>query len=146
MELKFMQALDKVLSEKIIKNERVLCMTAGVDQGGVNKYLKTMRYRLGKGEKPEKLKDNLNLDIVSKLVDVMGGQLIFPWDENYNDMNAEIARLQKENEKLKNENSILDKKLFACQQMKEEYKAIITQQLPTVNGVPVEARQDKSCA
>lgn len=141
-----MQALDKVLSEKIIKNERVLCMAAGVDQGGVNKYLKTMRYRLGKGEKPEKLKDNLNLDIVSKLVDVMGGQLIFPWDENYNDMNAEIARLQKENEKLKADNLLLDKKLYACEQVCQKFENMITQQLPTANDVPVEARQSKSCA
>lgn len=146
MEQKFMLALDKVLSEKIIKNERVLCQKAGIDQGGMNKYIKTMRYKLGKGEKPEKLKENLNLDIVSRLVEVMGGELIFPWDNAYSDEQVQIAKLKEEIEALKVKNSELDKQLYACEQMRQKFEDMITQQLPTGKKMPENVRQNKSSA
>lgn len=146
MEQKFMLALDKVLSEKIVKNERVLCQKAGIDQGGMNKYLKTMRYKLGKGEKPDKLKENLNLDIVSKLVEVMGGELIFPWDRAYSEEHVLIAQLKEEIERLKAENLELDRQLYACEKMRQKFEDMITQRLPSHSDIPAEIRQNKSSA
>ena len=110
MEKKFREALLKVLADKTFKNESALCEAAGVNQGGLNKYIRTVKFLAGESKEPAQIKENLNLDIVSKLVDAMGGELVFPWDsmkscqENTNsekttmdsDETGEIARLQRE--------------------------------------------------
>lgn len=146
MELKIVDALDRAVAEKRVKNVSTLCQEAGVDQGSISAYLRTKKFLAGQGPQPARLKPSIQLDIASKLVDALGGILIFPWDKQYGEAGAEIERLQKEIEKLKAENIILDKKLYACEEVRQEYKQMIMQRLPVANDVPAEVRQDKSCA
>lgn len=114
MEKKFRKALLKVLADKIFKNESALCAAAGVNQGGVNKFIRTAKFRAGECEEPSHLKDNLNLDVVSKLIDVMGGKLIFPWDSQDAGCLHELETIKRELEekniiitKLEAENDVL---------------------------------------
>lgn len=143
---KFIAGVERFLADKKVKNIYQLSIAAGVDQAALSSFMKTHYYEKGKGEKPARMKRDIYLEGAGKVIEYMGGVLIFPWDDTYGDSEAEIARLQKENEKLKSDNLLLDKKLYACEQMRQKFEDMITQQLPTVNGVPVEARQDKSCA
>lgn len=146
MERKFILALDKVLTEKIFKNERVLCSAAGVDQGGFNRFLKTSRFKLGKGERPEKPKDNLNLDAVSKLVDTMGGRLVFPWDNCDTDTSKEVIELKSKVEQLQKEVAKLKMDLYACEKMRDGYENIIRDKLPSYDMVAEGTPKNKSCA
>lgn len=135
MEKKFREALDKVLSEKIFKNESALCSAAGVDQGGVNKFIRTMKFRLGKGEAPDRLKDNLNLDIVSKLIDAMGGELLFPWESkeisSHNELQEALKTIEKQKEEIK---------IISAQ--RDAFKEVLKERLSS----PVEYRENKSSA
>lgn len=146
MEGKLVSALDRAVAEKRFKNVSMLCQEAGVDQGSISAYLRTKKFLAGQGKKPARLKPSIQLDVASKLVDALGGVLIFPWEEKVGEANAEIARLQKEVERLKSENTLLDKKLYACEEMRQKFENMITQQLPSVNDTPVEGRKNKSSA
>lgn len=143
---KFIESIERFLADKKVKNIYQLSMAAGVDQAALSSFMKTHYYEKGKGEKPARMKKDIYLEGAGKVIDYMGGILVFPWDQRNGDAEAEIARLQKENEKLKAENTLLDKKLYACEQMRQKFEDMITQQLPTVNDVPVEIRQNKSSA
>lgn len=144
MRKKFIAGLDRALAEKKFKNESELCRVANIDKAVFNRFYSTIKFIRGEGEKPTRIKDNINLDTVSNLVDALGGQLIFPWDSDYSDSHAQIIKLQEEVEKLRAANLILDKKLYACEQVCQKFEGIITQQLPVANEVPVEVRQNKS--
>lgn len=144
MEGKLVSALDRAVAEKRVKNVSTLCQEAGVDQGSISAYLRTKKFLAGQGEKPARLKPSIQLDVASKLVDALGGVLIFPWDEKVGEANTEIARLQKEIEKLKNENILLDKKLYACEEMRQKFENMITQQLPSPHNIPADGRKNKS--
>lgn len=79
MEKIFRDALLRVLGDGTFKNTRALSQAADVDQPGLSRFLKTMGY--GRTSAPPSLKKgSLSLQTVSKLVDCMGGVLIFPWD------------------------------------------------------------------
>lgn len=146
MEERIVRALDHALAEKRVKNVTTLCQDAGVDQGSISAYLRTKKFLAGKGEKPARLKPSIQLEVASRLVDTLGGVLIFPWEEKYGEADAEIALLRKEIEKLKAENLLLDKKLFACEQMREKFEEMLNRQLPAGQSEPVEIRQNKSSA
>lgn len=96
MEKRFREALLKVLADKTFKNVSALCGAANVDQGGVNAFILTMKYRAGERSEPARIKDNMNLDVVSKLVDAMGGELVFPWDSPEANSRQELEKANKE--------------------------------------------------
>ena len=79
MEKKFKNALLKVLDEKTFKNILALSSASGVDQAGLTRFVNTLRAE-EEGKEVKNPKDNLNLAAVSKLVDCLGGRLIFPWE------------------------------------------------------------------
>lgn len=144
MEEKLVCALERAVAEKRVKNIFTLCQEAGVDQAGISVYLRTKKFLAGQGEKPPRLKSSIQLDVASKLVDALGGVLIFPWDERFGEATTEIARLQNEIERLKSENVLLDKKLFACEEMRQKFENMITQQLPSAHNIPADGRKNKS--
>lgn len=138
MEKKFREALLKVLADKTFKNESALCAAAGVNQGGVNKFIRTAKFRAGECEQPAHIKDNLNLDIVSKLVDIMGGSLVFPWDSpeagcshELENLKKELAEKTTEIKKLETENNLLKQ---------------LIRDIAGKNIRPEDARQNKNCA
>lgn len=134
------------MADKKAKNIYQLSMAAGVDQAALSSFMKTHYYEQGKGEKPARMKKDIYLEGAGKVIEYMGGILVFPWDKEEGDPQVEIVRLQKEIERLKADNIMLDKQLYACEQMRQKFEDMITQQLPASNEVPVEVRQDKSCA
>lgn len=146
MEEKIVWALERAVIEKRYKNVSALCQEAGVDQGSISAYLRTKKFLVGNGPHPARLKPSIQLDVATKLVEALGGVLIFPWEERYGEADAEIARLQQEIERLKTDNSRLDKQLYACEQMRQKFEDMITQRLPTHNDTPAEVRQNKSSA
>ena len=79
MEKKFKNALLKVLDEKTFKNILALSSASGVDQAGLTRFVNTLRAK-EEGKEVKNPTDNLNLAAVSKLVDCLGGRLIFPWE------------------------------------------------------------------
>jgi len=146
VEQELYEAIERALSEKRIRSVAALCEEAGVHQPSVNTWIKTKRAMAGAGKMPKKPKETIYFDVASKLIACLGGSLIFPETTPYTPDVAELARLKAENEKLKADNVILDKKLYACEQVCQKFENMITQRLPPANDVPVEVRQDKSCA
>lgn len=138
MEKKFREALLKVLADKTFKNESALCGAAGVDQGGVNAFIRTMKYRAGQCPEPSRIKDNMNLDIVSKLVDVMGGELVFPWDSPEANCHSQLKAM---------EQKIVEKET-TIQDLKSKINILreVIKDLNSQNVQPDEFRQNKSFA
>lgn len=143
---KFIAGVERFLADKKAKNIYQLSMAAGVDQAALSSFMKTHYYEQGKGEKPARMKKDIYLEGAGKVIEYMGGTLIFPWDNTPDGPEAEVIRLRKEVERLKEENLLLDKKLYACEQMCQRFEGMITQQLSTANEMPVEIRQNKSSA
>lgn len=146
MEQKLYETIERALAERRIKNISALCEQAGVHQPSVNTWIKTKRAMAGSGEMPTRPKETIYLDSAAKLIECLGGRLVFPGEDLYDSSATEIASLRAENEKLKSENSILDKKLYACEQMREKFEEMLYSQLPSRNDISVEAQQNKSCA
>lgn len=91
MEKIFRDALLRVLEDGTFKNTRALSQAADVDQPGLSRFLKTMGY--GRDSSPPSLKKgSLSLQTVSKLVDCMGGVLVFPWDSTEASCRSELAK------------------------------------------------------
>lgn len=146
VEQELYEAIERALADKRIKNISALCEQAGVNQPSVNTWIKTKRALAGTDEMPSRPKDTLYLDVASRLIECLGGSLIFPDAGTYPPTTAELALLRAENEKLKAENLLLDKKLYACEQMREKFEDMINRQLPAGQYEPVEIRQNKSSA
>lgn len=146
MEHELYEAIERGLAEKRIRSVAALCEEAGVHQPSVSTWIKTKRAMAGTGAMPKKPKETIFFDAASKLIDCLGGTLIFPDTISDDSAVAEIAKLKSEIEKLKAENTILDKKLYACEEIRQEYKQMIMQQLPLTSDMPVEVRQNKSSA
>ena len=149
MEKKFREALLRVLDDKTFKNESALCEAAGVNQGGFNKYIRTVRFLAGESKEPAQIKENLNLDIVSKLVDAMGGELVFPWDSTEDvqtnaysvkkdDTGGEIARLKRE---LAQKQKAIETLTTQSETLRTVIKDITGRNMRFEND-----RQNKSCA
>ena len=138
MEKKFQEALLKVLADKTFKNESALCEAAGVNQGGLNKYIRTVKFLAGESKEPAQIKENLNLDIVSKLVDAMGGELVFPWDSPEAGCRYELERLQRELAKSQ-------KDIEKLTTEKETLRTVI-RDISGINMGFENDRQNKSCA
>ena len=146
MEQELYEAIERALAKNKIKNISTLCDEAGVHQPSVSTWIKTRRALNGAASMPRRPKEHMLLDVASKLIEYLGGRLVFPDDDNYNLTAAEIIELREENEKLKSENIILDKKLYACEQIREKFEEMINRQLPTGQYEPAEIRQNKSSA
>lgn len=134
MEKKFREALLKVLQDGTFKNVRALALAAEVDQGGLSRFLATMGYG-GKGEVPKLAKGNLNLQTVSKLVDSMGGVLIFPWELQGNSSKSELIEAQR----------IIDEQKEEIKKIQTERDAFENILLKRISS-PVEYRENKSSA
>lgn len=94
MEKIFRDALLRVLEDGTFKNTRALSQAADVDQPGLSRFLKTMGY--GRDSSPPSLKKgSLSLQTVSKLVDCMGGMLVFPWDSTEASCRNELVKAKK---------------------------------------------------
>lgn len=143
---KFIAGVERFLADKKAKNIYQLSIAAGVDQAALSSFMKTHYYEQGKGKKPARMKKDIYLEGAGKVIEYMGGILVFPWDKEESALQVEIARLQKEIERLKADNIMLDKQLYACEQMRQKFEDMITQQLPASNEVPVEIGQNKSSA
>lgn len=146
MEQELYEAIERALAEKRVKNIYTLCEQAGVNQPSVSTWIKTKRAKAGSDEMPSRPKETIYLDVASKLIECLGGSLVFPDTIPGTPDMAELSKLKEENEKLKAENILLDKKLYACEQVCQKFEGMITQQLPSVKDTPGEIRQDKSCA
>ena len=138
MEKKFREALLKVLTDKVFKNLSALCGAAGVDQGGINTFINTMKFRAGECAEPNRLKDNLNLDVVSKLIDAMGGELVFPWESPEVGCRSELEKIKLE---LERKNEII-RTLTAEKDLLRD----IIRDISGKDAQPDEPRQNKSCA
>lgn len=146
MEQELYEAIERALADKRVKNIYSLCEQAGVNQPSVSTWIKTKRAKAGSDEMPSRPKETIHLDVASRLIECLGGSLIFPDTDSYPPSTAELAILKAENEKLRAENLLLDKKLYACEQMREKFEEMVTRQLPAGQYESVEARQNKSSA
>lgn len=143
---KFIVAVERFLADKKVKNIYQLSKAADVDQAALSSFMKTHLYEKGMGEKPARMKKDIFLEGAGKVIEYMGGRLVFPWDTENGDLESEIARLRRENEELRVENRRLDKELYACQQTRQKFEDMIARQLPQVANEPVEIRQNKKSA
>lgn len=138
MEKKFRDALLKVVENGVFKNISALCAAADVDQAGVSAFIKTTKFYAGLSQqKPGRPKQNMNLEVVSKLVDAMQGELVFPWDSSENQtIMPEYVRRQ-----LAEKDEIIKKLTIE----KELLQNILTN-MGKSNAHPDEIRKNKSCA
>ncbi|MGE9984858.1 hypothetical protein [Desulfovibrio sp. SGI.169] len=139
MEKKFRGALLKVLEDKTFKSVNVLCGEAGVDHAGIVNFVNTMKFQAGECPEPSRVKNNLNLDVVSKLIDVMGGELVFPWDSPEAECQSQLKKFREENENLKME-------IVKLKAQKEAFMELIGDKFAASSTAPEEPRQNKSCA
>lgn len=108
IEKTFRDAIETYISEKKVKNLSILCQKAGVDQAGVGVYLRTKEYQGGeKAKKPSRPKNDIYFSAVAKLIETMGGMLVFPWDTVPQSEKLEIENLR--NELAKKEGEIIAK-------------------------------------
>lgn len=83
-EKKLREAVEYVLDKKMFKSVNQLANMSGIEQASL------FRFRKG---------GMIKIDVASKLIDMMGGILIFPWEENESSqLSNEIRRLKDENE------------------------------------------------
>ena len=80
MEQKIKDALLRVLDNGEYKNVLALGTIAGIDPAGLSRYVNTLRAKIAGDPLPKNPKDSMNLSVASKLVDCLGGNLIFPWE------------------------------------------------------------------
>ena len=137
MEKIFRRALLKVLEDGTFKNTRALAQAAEVDQAGLSRFLKTMGY--GRTDAPPSLtKGSLNLQTVSKLVDCMGGTLVFPWD-------SPEASYRHELEKAKEQLKAQKLELIKLKAQKSALKELISDRLDQ-HSFATDAQKNKNCA
>lgn len=146
MQEKFILAVEKFLAEKKAKNVYQLSLAAGIDQAAFSSFLKTHQYLDGKGEKPSRIKNDLYLDSAGKVIEYMGGELVFPWDKESDENYMEIIRLRKELEASRERITILEKELYACEKTRDRYEDMIRGNMAARHDMPVEIRQNKSSA
>lgn len=138
MEKNFREALLRVLEDGTFKNTRALSQAAEVDQAGLSRFLKTMGY--GRTDTPPSVtKGSLNLQTISKLVDCMGGVLVFPWDSTEASCRHELEKAKK---LLKEQ----EQEIIELKAQKSALKELISDRLDQRPIAPEEPRQNKSCA
>lgn len=143
MQKKFIEALDKVVTEKKppFKSISALCKAIGYDRSGLTRFWNTRK----NGEDSQKqAKNDLNLTTVSKVVDVLGGYLVFPWDKESTESHIEIVKLKTELETVKKEREILKRKLSECIAVRKELRSMLDDRTGVQPEMPAESRQDKS--
>lgn len=88
-EKKLREAVEHVLDIKMFKSVNQLANVADIEQASL------FRFRRG---------GMIKIDVASKLIDTLGGELVFPWDESdVAKLSAEVTRLENELEEKKNE-------------------------------------------
>ncbi len=133
MEKNFRGALLRVLGDGTFKNTRALSQAAEVDQAGLSRFLKTMGY--GRTDAPPSLtKGSLNLQTVSKLVDCMGGVLVFPWD-------SPEASCRHELEKAKEQLKAQEREIIELKAQNSAFMKLISDRLDQRPIPPEETRQ-----
>ena len=100
----------------------------------------------GNGEKPARVKNDIYLDSAGKVIEYMGGQLIFPWDKETDDIYMEAARLREELAKAQDEIKTLKEDLKFCEKISQRFENIIRDKIPSYTEMPAASRQDKSSA
>lgn len=143
---KFIDAVEKYLADKKAKNIYQLCLASGVDQAAFSSFIKTHQFLAGNGEKPARVKNDIYLDSAGKVIEYMGGQLIFPWDKETDDIYMEAARLREELATAKNEIAELKIELKTCKEISQRFENIIRDKMPSYTEMPAASRQDKSSA
>ena len=88
-EKKLREAVEHVLDIKMFKSVNQLANVADIEQASL------FRFRRG---------GMIKIDVASKLIDTLGGELVFPWDESdVANLSAEVTRLENALEEKKNE-------------------------------------------
>lgn len=157
---KFRKALVKVLQDGTFKNARALAIEAEVDQGGLSKFLAAMEEgdeneEEGGRDSTKQTKKNLTLQTVGKLVDCMGGRLVFPWDASSSCDQVEFDLLKEEYEALKTKFEAVKVKLEEAkntsanfEMLANEFRSLLAGKINApVSGVLIDERvKNKSCA
>lgn len=149
MEKKFREALLHVLEDGTFKNVRALALEADVDQAGLSRFLATMGFG-GKSDVPKLAKSSLNLQSVSKLMDTMGGTVVFPWEETEltNQDNSKqtqrIKDLEEELAQLKVKLDAQNDELIELRGIDKKFDKLLRHMAQSQR--PNEVREDKSCA
>ena len=142
VEEKFKAALVRVLDDGTFKSQTALCAAAGADQGGVSRFIQTAMYNAGKGKKPRLPKENLTLDVVSRLVEAMGGDLVFPWDEGGASASVKVKQLELRLEEAKKAIADLERDMLKKDGEIEGYlKTIVRLSNPDSSPIPQKLQQ-----
>lgn len=138
IEQKFIDAVERALKDKKAKNIYELAINSGVDQGGLSVYIRTKRALSGNGDMPARPKNNLHLSMAGKVIDYLGGSLIFPWDSPEAGCSHELEKLKEE----------LDEKTTEIKKLKTENN-LLNQLIRDIAGKNIQtgdAQKNKNCA
>lgn len=145
MREKFLDALVKSLENNVFESYAQLSEAAGLNRSITTRIFQRLE-QVKNGEiSPDDLKLNFSLDTVFKIVDALGGVLVFPWDKDNDTIYAKAKKLEEELAIAKQEIARLEGKLSACEEVSQRFENIIRDKLPSYSEAQVEARQDKSC-
>ena len=122
------------------------------EAAGLNRTLRPVsskNFDQKKGEiSSDDLKLNFSLDTVFKIVDALGGVLVFPWDKDDDDdtIYMKAGKLEEELATAKNEIAELKIELKTCKEISQRFENIIRDKMPSYTEMPAASRQDKSSA
>ncbi len=139
IEQKFIDAVERALKDKKAKNIYELAINSGVDQGGLSVYIRTKRALSGNGDMPARPKNNLHLSMAGKVIDYLGGSLIFPWD-------SPEASCRHELEKTKKLLKVQERELIELKAQNSALMKLISDRLNQSSIMPENVRQNKDCA
>lgn len=146
MREKFLDALVKSLENNVFESYAQLSEAAGLNRSITTRIFQRIE-QVKNGEiSQDDLKLNFSLDTVFKIVDALGGVLVFPWDKDNDTIYAKAKKLEEELAIAKGEILRLEGELSACEKMCSRFENIIRDKIPSYSEAQVEARQDKSCA
>lgn len=121
-EKKLREAVEHVLGIKMFKSVNQLANVADIEQASL------FRFRRG---------GMIKIDVASKLIDTLGGVLVFPWEE------SGTLKLSSEVERLKAEIDNKERELIGLRANVQLLQSMLTQTKQNQDSIPA---QDKSCA
>ena len=121
-EKKLREAVEHVLGIKMFKSVNQLANVADIEQASL------FRFRRG---------GMIKIDVASKLIDTLGGVLVFPWEE------SGTLKLSSEVERLKAEIDNKERELIGLHANVQLLQSMLTQTKQNQDSIPA---QDKSCA
>lgn len=144
MREKFLDALTKSLEKNVFESYSQLSEAAGLNRSITTRIFKKLD-QVKKGEiSSDDLKLNFSLDTVFKIVDALGGVLVFPWDKDDDDtIYMKAGKLEEELATAKNEIAELKIELKTCKEISQRFENIIRDKMPSYTEMPAASRQDK---